>query len=149
MTRDEAQAWKEWTQRSDDQWQVDPCHADMKADFLCYKGGIANGRYFEILGGRRLELYERLHGKKPALHPDPRRVKLVVGRYEDAYPHIGEALFHPSGTMYFSDSDAAIKFMVERGGVQFLIDLFKSGTVRQRLDGPVVGTGSGQARIAS
>ena len=102
MTTEEAKAWMEFTASSAHHWTVDPCHA-RDEDLLIFIGGEC-GKYARI---------------GPA---DGGGFMLQVGAYEEAIPHIGEAMFKPQGSKRFDRASDAVKFLIERGGVSLLLD---------------------------
>jgi hypothetical protein len=67
------------------------------------------------------------------LYPDG---KLSVGRYEDAFPHIGEALFKCEAEHQFESFDEASIAACKLGGQKFLVDLFSDSGVREALAEP-------------
>lgn len=69
MDENELKAWTDFTDGSADRWTVDPVHDGSREDLLLFVGG-RSGRFIH------------------AYHED-----MIVGRYEDAVPHIGEASF--------------------------------------------------------
>jgi len=99
MTKQEFENWKAETARSAHKWQIDPIH-NQPTDTLIYKGG-EDGHFINVSGNR-----------------------VVVGTYEGAIPHIGEALFRPVGTVECRDNKDAWKRLLERAGVPFLLELF-------------------------
>lgn len=57
--------------------------------------------------------------------------KLMVGTYEGAFPHIGEAMFNCKAEHQYPDFNAAFEAACQLGGKQFLIDLFSQKGVGQ------------------
>lgn len=99
------QAWTRETSSSRYKWVVDRIH-DLPDDFLVFTGG-ENGRYVSITSNKKV-------------------TTLTVGTYQGAVPHIGEALFTPKASKTFEGDnqiDFAHKFLLERAGAQFLIDI--------------------------
>lgn len=56
---------------------------------------------------------------------------VVIGIYEGAFPHIGEACFQVKAERKCSSYDEAFQKACELGGIKFLMDLFSSGQVPQ------------------
>lgn len=99
MTKEEFELWKAETAKSQNKWQIDPIH-NKPTDTLIYKGG-QDGFFVNI------------HNNK-----------VVLGKYEGAMPHIGEALFKPIGVVECKDNNEAWKRLLERANIPFLKDLF-------------------------
>ncbi len=99
MTENEFKNWSAVTARSKERWTVDPIALHNRQVYLIYKGG-EDGKFIEV-------------------HPDG---KLFVGDYEGAAPHIGEAFFKVNFSKTFESQDAALKRIVEAGGMDFLLD---------------------------
>jgi len=53
--------------------------------------------------------------------------KLEAGKYEDAFPHIGDAFFIPAVVKQFDNFSDALTAAMEAGGKQFLVDMFSGG----------------------
>lgn len=99
MTKAEYEAWKKETERSRHHWTVDEVRKINTGDLLFYKGA-ENGQYIEV----------SFSGVA------------TVGTYEGAIPHIGEALFRPLHSRSFSSQGEALKVLLERAGLNFLMD---------------------------
>ena len=54
---------------------------------------------------------------------------LEVGRYEDAFPHIGEASFIVTAEKQYNNYNEAFETMVKIGGKKFLADMFSGGNI--------------------
>jgi hypothetical protein len=78
MTVGEFKAWEKRTATSVSDWQLDEIHNGDRGDYLFYRGGV-NGKFIEI----------SRHGL------------LMLGEYEGAIPHIGDATFHVRFTKQF------------------------------------------------
>lgn len=65
-------------------------------------------------------------GKYATVRSDGGEAILEIGRYEGAIPHIGEANFISQGRKSFPDAEAAQKFLIERAGIAFLLDIIGS-----------------------
>jgi hypothetical protein len=100
MTKDEYTAWREETARSEKQWQTDLIH-NSPEDYLIFKGG-ENGFYLHIL--------------KNVIH---------MGNYQNAIPHIGEAIFKEKGRVECIDNNAAWTRLLAKSGLPLVVDLFK------------------------
>jgi hypothetical protein len=100
MTEDELRNWMAITQGSENRWTEDEIYRLNGHGSLYYTGG-AQGIY--------------LKAEQSGL--------LTVGRYEDAIPHIGDAMFTEYGSLQFPDYNAAFARMIEIGGIGFLTDM--------------------------
>lgn len=101
MTQDEYEHWKDITEKSKYRWMVDKITYYNHKDFLAYKGG-EDGAFIEISHDGVVSM----------------------GTYEGALPHIGEAIFKPQAHKAFESFEDAFKYVVENGGLGFLVDLF-------------------------
>lgn len=104
MTKQEYQAWKTETESSRRHWILDPIFRANRSELLFYKGG-ENGYFIWVTadGG------------------------MTLGKYEGAIPHIGEALFLTAHVKQFPSQNLAVKALVERAGLAFLLDLMGCG----------------------
>lgn len=113
MTEHEFEYWQAVMERSAHHWMEDDVTRLNGKGELYYTGG-ESGMYMR-------------------LYPDG---KLSVGRYEDAFPHIGEALFKCAAEHQFESFDEASIAACKLGGQKFLVDLFSDGGVRETLVEP-------------
>jgi hypothetical protein len=104
MTKDEFAYWKAVTEGSRIRWTEDEIFRLNGRGCFYYTGG-ESGIYIKI-------------------HKDG---KLEAGDYEDAFPHIGDAVFNPKVTRQCKDYNEAFTVAMESGGKKFLIDMFSSG----------------------
>jgi len=100
MTANEFKNWAAKTASSRTCWTVDEITRHNQGTYLIYRGGTA-GNFIEIDKTGLLEL----------------------GTYEDAIPHIGDAMFRVTFRKQFPDQDAALKRCLEVGGRNFLVDI--------------------------
>lgn len=100
--------WQEITHSSENGWVEDYITRLNGRGALFYKGG-ENGRYMRI---------------------SPKGM-LTVGTYEDAYPHIGEAIFSPAAQHNFEDFDKALEAACQLGGADFMTDILMAPTPEQ------------------
>lgn len=56
---------------------------------------------------------------------------LTVGTYEDAYPHIGEAIFFTAAQHRFESFDKALEAVCQLGGADFMTDMITAPTPEQ------------------
>ncbi|MFA5416901.1 MAG: hypothetical protein WC341_00445 [Bacteroidales bacterium] len=102
MTKQEFEAWKKETERSKDQWIIDQIHNGKNGqNLLTFKGG-ENGHYL-LIDNEGL---------------------MMVGTYEGATPHIGEASFKITAKHQCLDFNDAIKKLLTEAGFQFLVREF-------------------------
>jgi len=99
MTVQEFEAWIKHTDRSRNQWQVDPIRLHNRGEYLMYRGGEA-GTYVWIVGA-----------------------EVSVGSYEGAFPHIGEAIFKRNATKVFLNQNDAMCAVASSTGIQGLLAL--------------------------
>lgn len=104
MTKEEFAYWQTKTESSRHTWTEDTIFRLNGRGAFYYIGG-ENGQYIEI-------------GKNGLLE---------VGKYESAFPHIGEAFFTVQAKRQCKDFDEAFKTAVIVGGKKFLADMFSSG----------------------
>lgn len=99
----ETAAWQTFTRRNQGRWVVDQIH-NAPDDFLAYRPSRSDptfGYYIMIVGRTA-----------------------YVGTFHDANPHIGDAIFKARWSASFPAGAAeAFQFVVQRIGVQFLIDI--------------------------
>ena len=106
MTKEEFELWQAKTESSRFKWTEDEIFR-------------LNGRgVFYYIGGE--------DGQFIKAHNDGR---LEVGKYEDAFPHIGEALFKTDATKQCKDFNDAFETAVKVGGKKFLVDMFSGGDI--------------------
>ena len=113
MTQHEFEYWQAVTQSSKYQWVEDRITRLNGNGALYYTGG-EDGLYMR-------------------LSPDG---KLTVGTYEDAFPHIGEAMFRREAEHQQPDFSSAFEAACKLGGKQFLADMFSQEEVSQSLVEP-------------
>lgn len=101
MTDLELKHWLAVTQNSRYQWTEDEVTRQNGRGALFYFGG-EDGIYIRI----------QLEGE------------LSLGSYEGAFPHMGEARFHPKAATQYSDFNEAFEKAVNLGGPKFLQDIF-------------------------
>lgn len=94
--------WLAETKKSEYQWMLDEITRLNKGDLLLYKGGM-DGIFIEI--------------QKDGL--------LLIGKYEGAIPHIGDAIFTTTAKKQFENQDKAIQRAVNVGGLDFLLAFFR------------------------
>ena len=90
MDKDEYEGWLKVTEQSADRWKVDQVTWLNGQGRLSYRGGADAGKYVWV-------------------SPDG---KVQWGTYEGAFPHIGEALLHPAGSMQFDGYEAAMDALI-------------------------------------
>ena len=103
MTDKEFAYWQNATEISKFQWAEDEVTYLNGRGRLYYTGG-QDGYYMRVL-------------------PDG---QFIIGTYEDAYPHIGEAMFTKKAEHKFENENDAFMAALKIGGKGFLIDLFKN-----------------------
>jgi hypothetical protein len=108
MNQKEFEYWQSVTASSAHSWVEDRITSLNGAGALFYIGG-ENGRYMRLSTDG----------------------KLTVGTYEDAFPHIGEALFKQKTEHQFDSFDEALKAAFQLGGTKFLTDIFSSDMIPQ------------------
>lgn len=99
MNKSEYEKWREWTLSTRDQWVVDPIHGK-PYDCLMHIGG-EDGKYIWIRGPH-----------------------LMIGNYEMAIPHIGDAKFGLLAERTFTSNNAAWKYLLERSEIPALVILY-------------------------
>ncbi len=104
MTKQEFEAWKRETDRSKKQWVKDVCVSHNRNGLFLYRGG-ESGSFIEI--------------ETDGL--------VCIGTYEDAFPHIGEALFHETGSHQCDGFDDAVGRILSAVGLQGSIDILMEG----------------------
>jgi hypothetical protein len=101
MTKDEFDKWMEETKGSRRRWTVDQVRLHNHGEYLFYKGGV-DGIFIEVQRGG----------------------SVLIGEYEGAIPHIGEALFKVEHMQKVADTvSAALVHTLERLGLTFLMEL--------------------------
>lgn len=106
MTKDEFAYWQSRIENSRFQWTEDEIFR-------------LNGRGAFYYSGGEDGIYIKIH----------RDGLLEAGKYEDAFPHIGEALFTVQASKRYTDYSAAFTAATEAAGKQFLVDLFSADAV--------------------
>ena len=101
MTNEEFQQWQDITAASDGRWIQDIVYSHNRRGAFYYKGG-EDGIYIEAQSDGML----------------------TVGRYEGAFPHIGEASFGVALQHKYDSYNEAFENMRELGGWQFMADMF-------------------------
>lgn len=104
MTKQEFENWQEVTAQSKYAWQSDPIRKLNGNGALFYTGG-EDGCYMSI---------------------DPTGL-LMIGTYEGAVPHIGEACFRVKAKKQYPSYNDALSKATEIGGIKFLTDIVLSG----------------------
>lgn len=99
MTKKEFLAWALHTERSTKGWQVDECQLHNHGLILMYHGG-ESGTFVWI-----------------------ENKTVTVGKYEFAVPHIGEALFTPTGSRSFPTEDKAHTAVANATGISGVMAL--------------------------
>lgn len=113
MTQREFEYWQAVTAESTRRWVEDSITRLNGNGALYYTGG-KDGIYM-------------------SLSPDG---KLMVGTYEGAIPHIGEAMFKRGAEHQYADFNSAFEAACQLGGKQFLVDMFSQSDVAQTLVEP-------------
>jgi len=113
MTQCEFEYWQAITDSSTHKWVEDNITRLNGNGALYYTGG-KDGIYMR-------------------LSPDG---KLTVGTYEDAIPHIGEAVFKRGAEHQYADFNGSFEAACQLGGKQFLVDMFSQSDVAQTLVEP-------------
>jgi hypothetical protein len=115
MTGSEFKAWLAETEGSRNRWKEDHIYHMNHGGFFYYTGGI-DGVYMKV----------------------DTEGNLTIGKYEGAYPHLGEAAFKEVLKKQFKDINDAFTAMMETGGIKFLVDMFSadnhSSVIAQRDD---------------
>ena len=97
MNKAEFTAWKAHTKASRFTWTLDPVHNGKNGqDYLFHRGG-ESGQYISVKNG-----------------------DAIIGNFEGAYPHIGEAMFTPVYSKQFADDTTAFMALIKNGGFSFL-----------------------------
>ena len=110
MTQSEFEYWQAITESSAHKWVEDNITRLNGNGALYYTGG-KDGIYMR-------------------LSPDG---KLMVGTYEDAIPHIGEAVFKRGAEHQYADFNSAFEAACQLGGKQFLVDLFSQDSMSREM----------------
>lgn len=110
MTQREFKYWQAVTAESTRRWVEDSITLLNGNGALYYTGG-EDGLYMRLF-------------------PDG---KLTVGTYEDAIPHIGEAIFTRGAEHQYPDFNSAFEAACQLGGKQFLVDMFSQDAMPQTL----------------
>lgn len=113
MTQHEFEYWKEVMQNSRFRWVEDDITRLNGNGVLYYTGG-EDGIYMR-------------------LSPDG---LLTAGTYEEAFPHIGEAIFQPKTERRYDSFDKALEAAMGLGGKQFLVDLLTGSDTERTLAEP-------------
>lgn len=104
MTEQEFTNWAQESLARKGLWTIDPVHDGVRRkSFLAHRS-----RPDDQYAGIYVQVSE-----------DGR---LLSGRYSDACPHIGEAMFQIKVDRKFEDFDKAVKYAIESLGMQFLIE---------------------------
>jgi len=101
MTKQEYEKWRRETLKSKDKWQMDLIHC--KSDDCWFYHGGENGKFIMIIDST-----------------------LSLGNYKYAIPHLGDAQFEVLAEKEFENNEEAWKYLLERAGISFLIDLHSS-----------------------
>lgn len=107
MTEQEYQYWSNITANSKYYWQIDAITLRNQGVYLIYKGG-EDGIFIEV----------------------QRNGTVIAGEYQGAIPHINESIFYTKGKRSFKNQNEALTYVIERLGLQFLIDSFGNGGIR-------------------
>lgn len=99
MTKQEFEAWKRHTEASRHHWQVDEVMRH-NGYYMIYKGG-SSGQFITI----------------------DKTGRAAVGTYTDAVPCISDGCFVEQHSRQFANQDEALKVLVERAGLSFLLDI--------------------------
>lgn len=110
MTQGEMEQWKNLTNNSKNSWIEDIATSLNGRGELYYIGGV-NGCFMRIM-------------------PDG---KLMVGTYEGAIPHIGEACFKIGFEKKYASKEEALQEAYSLGGIKFLTDLFLGGQEQEEI----------------
>ena len=98
MTSTPTESWATYMKSLRGQWSIDPVHNGKQGRILAFRpdaDDATRGVYVEL---------------------DVNTGKCSAGRYEDAYPHIGEAFFMPNWEQKFTPSaDLAERMFVRLG----------------------------------
>ena len=98
MNKAEFKAWKAHTELSKTSWILDPVHNGQRGqNYLFHRGG-KNGQFIEVYDGGLV----------------------VIGDYEGAYPHIGEAAFAPLYEKAFENSEEALQVLNSQADIPVL-----------------------------
>lgn len=62
--------------------------------------------------------------------------KMCIGTYEDAFPHIGDAIFEVKATHQYASMDEAFQAACQLGGKQFLKDIHTAFQAASTKHGP-------------
>lgn len=103
MNRKEYDAWLTHTEASKEKWQMDEIAYHNHGDCLFYKGGTTGSFIWITKTGY-----------------------VMIGDYEDAIPHIGEAAFSTRWHKQFAGREEALAYVLERAGIPFLKELFST-----------------------
>ncbi len=114
MTQQEFEHWQAVTESSQHQWVEDEPTRLNGRGALYYIGG-ESGVYIWIL----------------------KKGDVMVGTYEGAIPHIGEACFSMKARQECKDFNEGFQYACQLGGIKFLADLFSNTQVPQM--GPTLG----------
>lgn len=110
MTQGEMEQWKNLTNNSKNSWIEDIATSLNGRGELYYIGGV-DGCFMRIM-------------------PDG---KLMVGTYEGAIPHIGEACFKIGFEKKYASKEEALQEAYSLGGIKFLTDLFSGGQEQEEI----------------
>jgi hypothetical protein len=113
MTEYEFEYWQEVTQNSKYRWMEDAITRLNGNGTLFYTGG-EEGVYMRV---------------------SPEN-KLTVGIYEDAFPHIGDALFKIIAEHQYDSANEAFQAVLALGGKQFLADMCSDDGVKRTFAEP-------------
>ena len=100
MTNQDIEMWMRFTESSRFQWRSDPIFE-------------SRGEYMFFYGGSKVGVY---------MHID-KTGTMTLGEYQDAVPHIGDALFCAHGEVPYRSQDEAFQHAVTIGGCRFLKDM--------------------------
>lgn len=99
MDINEYNAWIEETRRSNFNWNMDEVAKENRGEYFFYIGG-ESGRFIRIDGTGKMDL----------------------GTYEEAVPHIGDALFRVEASKQYASQAEALNRAIQNGGMSFLMD---------------------------
>lgn len=112
MDKKEFDAWAALTKLSEKKWIVDTISLYNQGAFLAYKGGVS-GQFIKIC---------------PA---EEGKVKLSVGEYTGAIPHINEAIYLTKHSSVVQMSvEEGVTYLSKRLGIPFLVDIYEEAKIQ-------------------
>jgi hypothetical protein len=105
MDQQEYQAWQAFMKASRGKWTVDPIHNGVDRDLIAFRPNTddhTKGVYIMVDGA-----------------------KVSAGRYEEALESVTNGIFIPYWQRTFTSAEEALKTVIERMGVDFLIDIIR------------------------